>query len=115
QRAGVHVDSASKNGPAHHAPRNNASVGYDAVDSLAAAVIVIEDELRGRIGVACAAHWPLAIVEIEFGLDVVQVHVGFIEGLDGAYIAPVRHRIFRLARDAVVLEVVSVDRSIASE
>src|ERR1019366_4566839 len=78
QSAGVDVDASSENGLPHYAPGNNASAGYDAVDRKTAAVIFIEDELRGRIGVACDAHWPLAIVEIEFGLDLVQVHISFV-------------------------------------
>src|ERR1035438_9606473 len=115
QSAGVDVDASSENGLPHYAPGNNASAGYDAVDRKTAAVIFIEDELRGRIGVACAAHWPLAIVEIEFGLDLVQVHISFVEGIDRADIAPVEDGHFRLAGNSVGLEVVSIDGGVAGE
>ena len=113
--AGVDADAASENGVAHDAAGKNASAGYDAVDGLAAAMGLVEGELGGRIGVAGTAQRPLAIVEVELGLDGAQVHVGFVVGVDGADIAPVGDGVFGLAGDAVGLEVVSVDGGVAGE
>ena len=113
--AGVNADTASENGFAHQASGEDASTGDDAVEGLAATIGLVENKFGGRIGIAGAAYGPLAIVEIEFGLDVVQVHVGFVKGVDGADVAPVRSDVFNLARNAVSLEVIGEDGSGASE
>src|ERR1039458_2971702 len=115
QGAGVDANTASENGLAHDAAGENASARYDAVEGLAAAIGLVEGELGGRIGVASTAQRPLAIEEVELGLDVVQVHVGFVVGLDGADITPVGDGVFGLAGNAVGLEVVGIDGSVVGE
>src|ERR1022692_1400252 len=115
QGASVDADATSKNGFAHDTPGKNASAGYDAVDSLATAIDLVEGELGRWIGVAGTAHGPLTIVEVELGRDLAQIHVGVVVGLDGADIAPVGDGAFRLTGDAVGLEVVSVDGGVAGE
>src|SRR5271157_1914186 len=112
--AGVDADAASENGVAHNTAGENASGGYDAVNRLTAAMGVVEGELGGRVGIIGAAQRPLAVVEVEGGLDGPQVHVGFVVGIDGADISPIGDGV-RLAQDAVRLEVVSVNGSIAGE
>src|SRR5271157_978245 len=113
--AGVDAGAPPENGVAHDTAGENASGGYDAVDSFAPAMGLVEGELGGRIGVAGAAQRPLAIVQVEFRLDGAQVHVGFVVGVDGADITPVGDGVIGLAGDAVGLEVVSVDGSVAGE
>ena len=114
-RSGVDANAASENGFANEAAGKNASAGYDAVDGFSAASFFVEHKLGGRIRIAGAAHRPLAVVKIEFRLNFVQVHVGFVEGLDGANIAPVGEGVSGLARDPVRLEIVGVDGGFASE
>jgi len=109
QRAGVDAHATAENRLADESAGKDAAARNDAVERLAAALLFIEDKFGGRIGIAGAADRPLAIVKVELGLDVVQIHVGFVIGLDGSDIAPVRHGVFRLAGDAVGLEIVSID------
>jgi len=113
--AGVDADAASEDGFADEAAGEDASAGDDAVEGLTAAIGFVENEFCGRIGIAGAAHGPLSVVEIEFGLHVVQVHVGFVEGVDGADVAPVGSDVFDLTGDAIGLEVIGEDGSGAGE
>jgi hypothetical protein len=84
QRAGVDAHTAAENRFADESAGKDAAARNDAVERLAAALLFIEDKFGGRIGIAGAADRPLAIVKVELGLDVVQIHVGFVIGLDGS-------------------------------
>src|SRR5215467_7412378 len=112
---GMHADAASQDRFADQAAGKNASTRDDAVQSLAAAPLFIENELCRRIRIARASYWPLAVVEIEVRFDVIQIHIGFVIGINGADVPPIGARISNLTGDAVGLEVVSVDWGFAGE
>jgi len=111
--AGMDTNAASENGLSNDAAGKNASTGDDAVQRLPTAVGLVENELGRRIRITCAAHRPVAVVKIEFGFDVVEVHIRFVVRLNGAHIPPIWNGIFSFTGNSVGLEIVRVYESIA--
>src|ERR1700674_2017481 len=64
QRAGMHLYPPAQNGVAHHPARKNRAARDNRIDGLPAAALLVENELRGRIGVAGGPERPLAIVKV---------------------------------------------------
>ena len=63
--AGVDPHAAAEHRVAHHAAGEDAAAGDDRVDGLAAAALVVEGELGGRVRVAGGAQRPLPVVEVQ--------------------------------------------------
>ena len=68
QSAGVDAYSASQNGIAHRPPERM-HPPETMVSMASPRRFLVEGEIGGRIGIAGGAHGPLAIVEIQGGLD----------------------------------------------
>ncbi len=76
--------------PAMRLPGDDASGRDDRVERLsAAAAFVGEDELRRRRLHLVRAQRPLRIVEVELRVDVAEIHVRFVVGVERADVAPV--------------------------
>jgi hypothetical protein len=109
----VHAHTAAKNRVLDHAARKDAAARHDGIDSLSAAVLLVEGELGGRIGVGRGAQWRLPVIEVERGTEAPQVHVGFVIGVDRPHVAPVRQVAGGLAGNPVGLEIVGENRGLA--
>ena len=59
------------------------------IDGHAAPTVVVEDELGWRQLFLVGPDRPAIVVQIEFGSDLGQLHVGLPVGVDGAGVAPV--------------------------
>src|SRR3990172_8989932 len=71
---------------------------------------LVEHELGRRVVEVGGHDGPLPVVEVELGLDVLQVEAGLVVGLDGADVAPVGQLLLQeAAGDAVLGEIVGVD------
>ena len=68
-RARMDPDPSAEHGIPDHTAGQEAATGDDAVDRLAAPVVLIESEFSRRIGIAYAAHRPFAVIEIERRLN----------------------------------------------
>src|SRR6516225_11659121 len=64
QGTGVHTNTASENGLAHHATGENASSRDDAVERFTATSVFIENKFCWWVRIARTSHRRLAIVEI---------------------------------------------------
>src|SRR5580693_2380146 len=73
---------------------NDGGGAYDGIERDAHARGIGEDEFGGRILLLPGVQRPALVVEVEDRRDGNQVHVGFVVGLDGADIAPVRFFLF---------------------
>ena len=81
----------------------------------APAVLVVEDELGRRQRIGPREDRPLAVVEVELGLDRDEVHVRVVEGVERADVAPVAALDLARPRDLVAREVVHVRRAALDE
>src|SRR3712207_7802922 len=59
------------------------------VERVADAALVLEDELRRRQRLRQREDRPPLVVEVEHRVDRDEVHVGVVEGVEGAHVAPV--------------------------
>src|SRR6266852_4494695 len=66
------------------------AAGDDGIESDAHAVGISEDEFGGRILRLVGTQRPLFVVKIEDRRDTDEIHVGFVIGVEGADIAPVK-------------------------
>src|SRR6185312_1071900 len=89
ERTGMYAHASSQHRIAHPSAGEDRSAGDDRVDGLAAALVLIEGELRGRVGIAVGPQRPLAVIEIQRRFDGAQIHIGFPVSLDRADVAPV--------------------------
>src|SRR5258708_6449583 len=62
KRSRVHAYAAPQYGIAHHAARQDAAAGHDAVDRLSTPIGFVEGELGRRIGIAGTAQRPLPVI-----------------------------------------------------
>src|SRR5271170_4149494 len=86
---GVHADVGREDGVLNQASGDDAAIGDDGIEGGAHAFFLGEDELGGRVLLLVSADGPVVIVEIEDGGDGDDIHVGFVVGLERAYVAPV--------------------------
>src|SRR5690606_4861438 len=69
--------------------RDDAAPGHDRIDRHAAAPVFVQHELRGRVLALIGPNGPLLVIYIELWIDVHELHVRFVERIDGPDIAPV--------------------------
>jgi hypothetical protein len=89
ERVRVHVHAGRQDRSADGAAEMTTPAQHHRVQRLAAAVVVVEDELRRRQRLGPAQDRPLAVVEVELGLDRDEVHVRVEEGVERPDVAPV--------------------------
>src|SRR5215475_7581417 len=107
--AAVHADPAAEHGVPDNAAGEDAAAGDDGVDRVAAAILVVERELGGRIGVARGPKGPLAVVEVERGAHGPEVHVRLVVRVEGPHVSPIGRRVRIFTGDLIALEVVRED------
>ena len=66
-----------------------------------------EDKLGGRVLVGAGAHGPTAVVEVEDRDEAGDVHVGFVVGVQRAYVTPVERLLLVLIDKVVGLHAVA--------
>src|ERR1700723_3800424 len=88
----AHIEA--ENGFGDAAAGNDGAGADDGIERDAHAGGIGEDEFGGRILLLPGVQRPALVVEVEDRRDGNQVHVGFVVGLDGADIAPVRFFFF---------------------
>ncbi len=85
----IDADAVGKDGT-FDPPAGDDGTGTDeTIEGMAHAIVALgEDEFWGwEVGLV-GANFPILVVEIEFGGDAGEVHVRFVESVDGADIAP---------------------------
>ena len=101
----MHADVRAQHAAGDLAARDDAARRDDRVQRHPAPVVVVEHELRRRRLFHVRAQRPLRVVQVELRVDVAEVHVRLVVGVDGADVAPVLRRLLVL-----VVERVRVDR-----
>src|SRR5690606_11498745 len=69
--------------------RNDAAARDDGVHGHAATAVLVQDELRRRILALIGPDRPLLVIDIELRIDVHELHVRLIEGVDRTHVAPI--------------------------
>src|SRR5580692_1526889 len=105
----VHADVGREDGVSDQAAGDDAAVGDDGIERGAHAVFLGKDELGRRVLALVSADGPVVIVEVEDGGDGDDVHVGFVIGLERAYIAPVESFFFVFVDEVVGEDAIVVD------
>src|SRR5580704_3543034 len=98
---GVHADVGREDGVLDQASGDDAAVGDDGVESGAHAFLFGEDEFGGGVLALVSANGPVVVVEVEDGRDGDDIHVGFVVGLERAYVAPVESFFFVFVDEVV--------------